>query len=61
MSTPRIAAADALLLQGEASAGAARAAAEIAVRAGAWAVTVAGAQPSLPTMEQLAGFGELSP
>ena len=31
-------------------------AARLAVRAGAWAVTVRGAQPSLPTMEQLAGF-----
>ncbi|WP_419842278.1 PfkB family carbohydrate kinase [Candidatus Poriferisodalis sp.] len=28
-------------------------AARLAVRAGAWAVTVAGAQPSLPTMDQL--------
>ena len=36
-------------------------AARLAVRAGAWAVTVAGAQPSLPTAEQLAGFGDLSP
>ena len=33
------------------------AAARLAVRAGAWAVTVPGAQPSLPTMEQLAGLG----
>ena len=33
-------------------------AARLAVRAGAWAVTVAGAQPSLPTAEQLAGFGD---
>ncbi|WP_419863067.1 PfkB family carbohydrate kinase [Candidatus Poriferisodalis sp.] len=30
-------------------------AARLAVRAGAWAVTVAGAQPSLPTMAQLRG------
>lgn len=36
-------------------------AARLAVRAGAWAVTVAGAQPSLPTAEQLAVFGEFSP
>ncbi|WP_419911453.1 ribokinase [Candidatus Poriferisodalis sp.] len=36
-------------------------AAHLAVRAGAWAVTVAGAQPSLPTAEQLAGFGDLAP
>ena len=36
-------------------------AARLAVRAGAWAVTVAGAQPSLPTAEQLAGFGAPSP
>ena len=36
-------------------------AARLAVRAGAWAVTVAGAQPSLPTAEQLAGFGDLAP
>ena len=36
-------------------------AARLAVRAGAWAVTVAGAQPSLPTAEQLAGFGDHSP
>lgn len=33
-------------------------AARLAVRAGAWAVTVAGAQPSLPTAEQLAGLGD---
>lgn len=32
-------------------------AARLAVRAGAWAVTVAGAQPSLPTMAQLQGTG----
>ena len=31
-------------------------AARLAVRAGAWAVTVAGAQPSLPTMAQLRGW-----
>ncbi len=36
-------------------------AARLAVRAGAWAVTAAGAQPSLPTAEQLAGFGDPSP
>ncbi|WP_420437138.1 hypothetical protein [Candidatus Poriferisodalis sp.] len=30
-------------------------AARLAVRAGAWAVTVDGAQPSLPTMAQLQG------
>ena len=33
-------------------------AAKLAVRAGAWAVTVPGAQPSLPTMAQLAGFDQ---
>ena len=36
-------------------------AARLAVRAGAWAVTVAGAQPSLPTAEQLAGYVEPLP
>ena len=32
------------------------AAAQLAVRAGAWAVTVPGAQPSLPTIEQMASL-----
>lgn len=43
---------------GMASGAAAADAARLAVRAGAWAVTVPGAQPSLPTAEQLAGFAE---
>ena len=33
-------------------------AARLAVRAGAWAVTVAGAQPSLPATAQLQGWGD---
>ena len=40
---------------GIASGGTVEGAARLAVRAGAWAVTVAGAQPSLPTMAQLRG------
>ena len=35
-------------------------AANLAVRAGAWAVRVAGAQPSLPTMAQLRGFEDVA-
>lgn len=38
---------------GMASGNTVKEAAELAVRAGAWAVTVAGAQPSLPTLAQL--------
>ena len=43
---------------GVASGAAVEEAARLAVRAGAWAVTVAGAQPSLPTTAQLQGMGD---
>ena len=43
---------------GVASGAAVEEAARLAVRAGAWAVTVAGAQPSLPTMAELRDMGD---
>ena len=43
---------------GVASGAAVEEAARLAVRAGAWAVTVAGAQPSLPTMAELREMGD---
>ena len=45
---------------GMASGAGPHAAAQFAVRAGAWAVGVAGAQPSLPTMAQLRGFEDVA-
>lgn len=67
VDAPRVAAVDATgagdafagaFAVGIASGATVEGAARLAVRAGAWAVTVAGAQPSLPTMAQLrdAGF-----
>ena len=45
---------------GMASGAGPHAAAQFAVRAGAWAVGVAGAQPSLPMMAQLRGFEDVA-